>query len=65
MGLTLQADEDLYLMRMCITVDKQTSIASFNEPDLRRLEQVLIDALGEHSSVIWTNTGVYRNGHHV
>lgn len=47
MGLTLEEDEELYLFRMTITIDEKTSTASFTEPDLRRLEQVLVDSLGK------------------
>lgn len=45
-GLTLAENEDLYLIRMCITIDAKNSVASFNEHDRQRLEQIIIDSLG-------------------
>lgn len=46
MGLKLREDENLYMFRMSITLDEQTSTASFMDPDHKRLEQLIIDALG-------------------
>lgn len=51
MGLTLEQNEDLYLIRMRIVIDEENSVASFNEHDRQRLEQILIDSLGTGKTV--------------
>ncbi|KAH7729044.1 transcription factor 19-like protein [Aphelenchoides avenae] len=70
MGLTIEDGEELYLIRMSIQLDQKVFAMSFNKSDRRRLEQLVIDALGMGtlynterglSSATLLNDSTYRN----
>lgn len=51
MGLTIEDGEELYLIRMSIQLDQKVFAMSFNKSDRRRLEQLVIDALGRNKFI--------------